>query len=87
MDHGLNPMVLLVRALSRELNVPVEDRLASIVVAMERERWSNFDKGKRHVLVNLADFTAKIINNGRLEFQTRAVVGTNQRWPAQPRVF
>lgn len=83
-DHGLNPDGVAGSGTIAELNVPVEDRLASIVVAMERERWSNFDKGKRHVLVNLADFSAKIINNGRLEFQTRAVVGTNRDGQRSP---
>ena len=33
--------------------------------------------GKRHVLVNLADFTAKIIDNGKVTFETRSVVGAN----------
>src|SRR6056300_1745326 len=45
---------------------------------MERERWTNFERGNRHVLVNLADFSVKIMNEGRIEFQTRSVVGTNQ---------
>ena len=45
---------------------------------MERERWTNFERGSRHVLVNLADFSAKIMTNGRIEFQTRSVVGTNK---------
>ena len=60
------------------LNKSPEDRLAAILVAMERERWTNFERGRRHVLVNLADFSAKIMNNGRIEFQTRSVIGTNK---------
>ena len=61
-----------------ELNKSPEDRLAAILVTMERERWTNFERGNRHVLVNLADFSAKIMTNGRIEFQTRSVVGTNK---------
>ena len=44
---------------------------------MERERWTNFERGSRHV-GKLADFSAKIMTNGRIEFQTRSVVGTNK---------
>ncbi len=58
-----------------EVNVPVEDRLKSIIVALERERWMNQARGKRHVLVNIPDFTAKIVDNGKITFQTRSVVG------------
>jgi len=46
-------------------------------VAMERERWINFDRGTRHVWVNLADFTARIVDRGSITFQTRSVVGKN----------
>lgn len=61
-----------------ELNKSVQQRLQSIIVAMERERWVNQERGKRHVLVNIPDFTAKIIDGGKVTFQTRSVVGANQ---------
>lgn len=78
LDHGLTPDGVVGSGTVAELNVTAEQRLAAIVVAMERERWTNFDKGRRHILVNLTDFSAKIITNGRLEFETRAVIGTNR---------
>jgi len=59
----------------REINVPVQARLQQIVVAMERERWLNRPRGERHIWVNLADFTASIIDNDRVTFQTRSVIG------------
>ncbi|TDK45067.1 L,D-transpeptidase family protein [Antarcticimicrobium luteum] len=60
-----------------EINTPAEERLKSIIVAMERERWLNHERGERHILVNQTDFTAKIIDHGRVTFQTRSVVGMN----------
>ena len=45
---------------------------------MERERWTNMDRGERHILVNLADFTAKIIDQGEVTFRTRSVIGMNR---------
>jgi murein L,D-transpeptidase YcbB/YkuD len=44
---------------------------------MERERWINRDLGDRHVLVNLTDFKARIIDHGKVYFETRAVIGKN----------
>ena len=78
LDHGMAGDGIVGDGTRAELNKPPEDRLAAILVAMERERWTNFERGSRHVLVNLADFSAKIMDNGRIEFQTRSVVGTNK---------
>ncbi len=77
LDHGLEPDGVAGAGTMREINVPMEKRLASILVAMERERWMNFDRGKRHIWVNLTDFTAKIIDDGKVTFQTRSVIGKN----------
>jgi murein L,D-transpeptidase YcbB/YkuD len=66
------------------LNVSPEARLQSVVVAMERERWLNFDRGSRYVWVNLTDFSARIVDHGKITFQTRSVIGKNvpdQRTP------
>ena len=60
-----------------ELNVSPEDRLKSVLVAMERERWMNIDRGDRYVWVNLTDFSAKIIDHGKVTFATRSVIGKN----------
>ena len=61
-----------------EINKSVQTRLQSIIVAMERERWVNQERGQRHILVNIPDFTAKIVDNGKITFSTRSVVGANK---------
>ena len=76
-DHGLNADGVAGPATLSELNTPAKRRLQSIIVAMERIRWNNKDLGERHVLVNLTDFTAKIIQNDEVTFRTRSVVGAN----------
>ncbi|MFN6979150.1 MAG: L,D-transpeptidase family protein, partial [Gemmobacter sp.] len=50
-------------------------RLGAIAVAMERERWLDADRGARHIWVNLADFSAKVIDDGKVTFATKAVIG------------
>jgi murein L,D-transpeptidase YcbB/YkuD len=44
---------------------------------MERERWINHPKQNRQIVVNLTDYTVKLIENGAVRFQTRSVVGAD----------
>ncbi len=73
--HGLEPDGKAGPATMAEINRSPGERLRSVLVAMERERWNNQDRGKRHILVNITDFSARIIDNDRITFETRAVVG------------
>ena len=73
--HGLTPDGVAGAGTISELNVPIKDRLKSIMVAMERERWTNSPKDGRQIMVNLADFSAKIMDDGKVTFVTRAVIG------------
>lgn len=57
------------------LDVSARDRLGQVLVAMERERWLNRNRGDRHVWVNLADFSAVLVEDGREVFRTRSVIG------------
>ncbi len=76
-DHGLNPDGVAGRVTMSEINRQVEDRIRSVTVALERERWMNFPRGERHVWVNLANFSAEIIDDSDLTFRTRSVIGQN----------
>lgn len=75
--HGLSPDGVAGAGTLKELNVEPAQRLSSILVALERERWMNIERGKRHIWVNITDFTAKIMDNDKVTFQTRSVVGAN----------
>lgn len=74
-DHGLIADGVAGASTLSELNIPVKDRLKSVIVAMERERWLGAERGKRHILVNLTDFQSKIIDDDKITFQTRSVIG------------
>jgi murein L,D-transpeptidase YcbB/YkuD len=78
-DHGLSPDGVVGAGTIAAINTSPQKRLESVIVAMERERWMNFDRGQRHIWVNLADYSAKIIDDGKVTLQTRAVVGANAR--------
>ncbi|WP_372886511.1 murein L,D-transpeptidase [Shimia sp.] len=77
-DHGLESDGVAGAGTIAEINRPPEERLKAVMVAMERERWLNKDRGARHVLVNLTDFHARIVDDGKVTFMTRSVVGKNQ---------
>ena len=75
-DHGLTADGVADEATLSQINTAPETRLRAITVAMERERWTNIERGERHIWVNLTDFTARIVDAGKITFETRAVVGS-----------
>ncbi|WP_417839366.1 L,D-transpeptidase family protein [Tritonibacter scottomollicae] len=77
-EHGLAVDGVAGEGALNEINRPVTDRIKSVLVAMERERWLTPDRGDRHILVNQTDFTAKIIDDGEITFETRSVIGSNR---------
>ncbi|WP_090207601.1 L,D-transpeptidase family protein [Yoonia litorea] len=82
--HGLATDGTAGQGTLEQLNVSPEQRLQSIIVAMERERWINRPRGERHIWVNITDFTAKIIDRGEETFSTRSVVGARYDERATP---
>lgn len=83
-DHGLDPDGVAGTSTLAALNVSAEGRLKSVIVAMERERWLPRERGRRHILVNLTDFSARILDDDVVTFRTRAVVGLNESGRRSP---
>ena len=73
--HGFTPDGVASAGTMDAINVSVARRLEQVLVAMERERWLNVDRGDRHIWVNLTDFHANVIDFDRITFQTRSVIG------------
>lgn len=76
-SHGIEEDGIAGRATLAEINVPAGERLKSVIVALERERWMNMEGGlgARHIWVNLPDFHARVVDDGKVVFETRTVVG------------
>ncbi len=85
-DHGLAVDGVAGEATLTALNVPATERLQSVLVALERERWlaAAGERGARHIIVNLADFSARVLDDGAQTFYTRAVVGMNRTGRRSP---
>ncbi len=73
--HGLLDDGIVGRNTVAALNVPAEDRVAEIVVAMERWRWMPEDLGRDHLIVNIAGFELKHVDQGKVVDQMAVVVG------------
>ena len=74
-DHGLAQDGIVGGKTLEEISTGPEERLGSVLVALERERWMNIDRGERHIWVNLTDFHATIVDHGEVTFSTRSVIG------------
>ncbi len=58
------------------LNGPKRDRAVDVILAnMERWRWLPRDLGKNYVMVNIPDYTLKVVSNGATVWTTRIVTG------------
>ncbi len=63
----------------RALNTAPQERLKSVLVAMERLRWMNGAQMEgRYIWVNLPDFMVRIYDDHKLTFESVTVIGQNQ---------
>jgi murein L,D-transpeptidase YcbB/YkuD len=75
-QHGMAESGVLTAATIDALNGVRRDREADIIRAnMERWRWLPRDLGKAYVMVNIPDFTLKVVDNGAVVWTTRIVSG------------
>ena len=74
--HKLKPTGTLDAATVEVLNGRSSDRQTDIIIAnMERWRWMPHDLGNTYVIVNLPDYTLRVIRQGKQVWMTRIVVG------------
>lgn len=81
-DAGFNADGIVGPGTLRALNnVQKRERETDIIIAnMERWRWMPRDLGDRYVMVNIPDYTLKIVKDGEPYWKTKIVVGK----PSQP---
>jgi murein L,D-transpeptidase YcbB/YkuD len=67
---------IVVKPLSKEtLDSLREQKRQTLVVNMERLRWKNKPAGQKYVLVNIADFSLDVIENGKSVLHMNVCVG------------
>ena len=77
--HGLNPDGIVGSETLQALNITVQERINQILVNLERARWVLHDLPDKFVLVDIAGFQVRLINDQIPVFETRAQVGTTYR--------
>jgi murein L,D-transpeptidase YcbB/YkuD len=74
--HELKPTGMLDMATVEALNGRQSDRQIDVIIAnMERWRWMPHDLGNTYVIVNLPDYTLRVIHQGKQIWMTKIVAG------------
>lgn len=77
--HGLTADGAVGVSTLRELNVTVSKRIQQLYVNTERCMVMPYPPEKRYILVNIADFTLKLYENGALQLSMSVIVGKKYR--------
>lgn len=77
--HGLDADGLVGERTLAALNVPVAARIDQLRVNLERARWVFRMREPRYLLVNIAGFRAYLLEDGKVVWRARVMVGTPYR--------
>lgn len=75
LSHGLNADGVIGPATLAQINTQAAGRLAQVMANLERLRWLHFPQKGRYIYVNQADFHVYVIDDGRISFKSRTVIG------------
>lgn len=73
--HGLKTDGVDGKQAVSEFNVPLATRILQLRLGLERLRWLPQRFTGRRIAVNLADFKAYVLDDDKVTFETRAVIG------------
>lgn len=73
--HGLDDDGVVGKQSFFQLNIPVASRIRQIVLSMERVRWMPEELGKHYIMVNIAGYQLRRVQDGQLKEVMRVVVG------------
>lgn len=73
--HGLEVDGLIGRNTLAAMNVSVAKRIEQIELNLERWRWQDHNLGEKYVLVNIAGFHLKAVNNNHMQLELPVIVG------------
>jgi murein L,D-transpeptidase YcbB/YkuD len=78
-NHGLNDDGVVGGRTLEEMNVPAATRLQMILLNLERMRQQGDKFEPRHLIVNIPSQEAKVIEDGKVAFWSKAIVGKVDR--------
>jgi murein L,D-transpeptidase YcbB/YkuD len=77
--HGLDADGVVGARTREAMDVPVVERIAQLIVNLERWRWLPDDLGGRHIRVNIAAYETEVWDGGSVAMRMRSIVGRQYR--------
>jgi murein L,D-transpeptidase YcbB/YkuD len=77
--NGLDTDGVVGKGMINALNIPVEERIETIKANLERWRWINDDLGELYIRVDIANFSLRVMENGKPVFESPVIVGRQFR--------
>lgn len=77
--YGLEIDGIFGEATRSAMNVPVARLIRRIIINMERLRWLSRGAGRRHVMVNIANFNLVVIEDAQIVLEMPVIVGKSYR--------
>jgi murein L,D-transpeptidase YcbB/YkuD len=75
-SHNLSVDGVVGPRLTASLNSPIEEKVQQVVANLERRRWAAESPGNRYLWINAADYAAVFVDEGRVVFRSKVIVGT-----------
>jgi len=73
--HGLTSDGIIGQNIKAEINIPIAERIKTIIINMERCKWLPNETDHDHIIVNIPEFTLEAFRKDSLIFQCNVVVG------------
>ncbi len=74
--HNLSVDGVVGPRLTASLNIPIEEKVQQIIANLERRRWAPENPGDRYLWINAADYAVVFVDDGRVAFRSKVIVGT-----------
>jgi murein L,D-transpeptidase YcbB/YkuD len=74
--HNLSVDGVVGPKLTASLNIPIEEKVQQIIANLDRRRWAPEVPGDRYLWINAADYSVVFVDEGRLAFRSKVIVGT-----------
>jgi len=78
-QHGLKVDGIIGSETQKSMNITANERLQQIKVSLERHRWMPNNLGQRYLIINLAAYQLRAINNGHEALKMRVIIGRKSR--------
>jgi murein L,D-transpeptidase YcbB/YkuD len=77
-NNGLNDDGVIGKNTIERLNTTPQEYINKIKLNLERFRWNNYPDTSEYILVNIPDFRLFIIDNGKINFNTKVCTGSKR---------